>query len=1032
MIEKMPLISIITTVYNTEKYVERCFDSVMNQTYPNLEFIVVDNGSEGNIEEIVSSYKVAYPNKKINLVRLRENIGLFHGRLAGLDAAGGEYIAFIDSDDRVSLDYYRMLFRKLEKSNADMVASDVVLEFSSDEMIYENLNPFHYTEVDLSGEDILNHFWGQEGSCYYWHLVWNKLYSRKLVDQAKPILKRLQDQVIMCDDLAYSSVFFALSQHFVSTNLCQYYYYKRDDAYTGSVPSPKRYKDNIANINSVFSFLEIVQESFGLKRYENNLKNWKDRMFRTWCRNIKDSRLRNSEKKALIQYLLNSMNQVKPEYPDKADDYYYQCQTTYIPFSDYIVKDFLEDDVKYVSFDIFDTLLIRPFAKPADLFTLLNSEFQKERQGVLSSDFCTMRVTAERYAREKMHLLSLHEEVTLEEIYSELQELYDLPHNICKNMMNLEIQYELQYCKARKYGYELYLLALDMGKRVVCTSDMYLTKDIITLLLRNNGFTEIDDIFVSSEKRRTKHNGTLYKVVLHELGISPKNILHIGDNEYSDIQVPQKLGIHTVHLPKTMDVWSNSIPSKLSGTFFSRCYHDNTVLNAQGSFQFIGSSCVQAVVANELFDNPFRNHNENSDFNANIYETGFALLGPYLLGLSRWLYEGVEKNNYECIHFIARDGYLLKEAFDILQPFLGDKIFQTNYFYTSRKAMIPLMIRKKSDLESLDLVINYKNYSPRKILELLRPLLNAQQYKCAKEICAKENIEFELPFNDYLAYIRFLKIIKTKFFSLEETTEYRSSMRNYFVDIVGEKDCFFDIGYSGRTESILKNLTGRSIDTYYLHVNQQISYDNASQNRFNIYSFFDYSPHLPGPVREFLLSAVHPSCIGYHIDNNKVTPIFSNEDSTFLQRHIILELQRGAIDFVKKMVDCFGSKLKEMPMRNHDLTWPMEYYLVHAQRFDLSVFSGVDFEDSLFLGKKVHASDYWDEYVQRNQIGLVPYYDYIPRWKKVIILGLLDRYTLKKKIRKRLKNHPRVLKVMSNCYSIPRGVYHLFKRSGRA
>ena len=131
MIEKMPLISIITTVYNTEKYVERCFDSVMNQTYPNLEFIVVDNGSEGNIEEIVSSYKVAYPNKKINLVRLRENIGLFHGRLAGLDAAGGEYIAFIDSDDRVSLDYYRMLFRNLEIRNADMVASGVVLVFSS-------------------------------------------------------------------------------------------------------------------------------------------------------------------------------------------------------------------------------------------------------------------------------------------------------------------------------------------------------------------------------------------------------------------------------------------------------------------------------------------------------------------------------------------------------------------------------------------------------------------------------------------------------------------------------------------------------------------------------------------------------------------------------------------------------------------------------------------------------------------------------------------------------------------------------------
>lgn len=54
---KLPLISVITTVYNTEKYVERCFDSVLNQSYQNIEFIVVDNASEGNIQEIASDYQ---------------------------------------------------------------------------------------------------------------------------------------------------------------------------------------------------------------------------------------------------------------------------------------------------------------------------------------------------------------------------------------------------------------------------------------------------------------------------------------------------------------------------------------------------------------------------------------------------------------------------------------------------------------------------------------------------------------------------------------------------------------------------------------------------------------------------------------------------------------------------------------------------------------------------------------------------------------------------------------------------------------
>ena len=141
MENKKPLISVITTVYNTEKYVGRCFDSVFNQTYKNIEFIVVNNASEGNINEIVNKYKYIYPDFKIKLVELKENVGLFHGRLKGAEVATGDYIAFIDSDDRVSIDFYRTLLDKAIETSADMVAADFVYEDEVGNLTQDIYNP---------------------------------------------------------------------------------------------------------------------------------------------------------------------------------------------------------------------------------------------------------------------------------------------------------------------------------------------------------------------------------------------------------------------------------------------------------------------------------------------------------------------------------------------------------------------------------------------------------------------------------------------------------------------------------------------------------------------------------------------------------------------------------------------------------------------------------------------------------------------------------------------------------------------------
>ena len=119
-------LSIVMPVYNTEKYVERCIESVLKQTYRNIELIIVDDCSPGKIKEIVKKY--SNNDSRVQLISHEKNEGLFRARLTGAKCATGEYIAFIDSDDYVTSDYYHTLLEKAEEKKADIVIGHTVYE----------------------------------------------------------------------------------------------------------------------------------------------------------------------------------------------------------------------------------------------------------------------------------------------------------------------------------------------------------------------------------------------------------------------------------------------------------------------------------------------------------------------------------------------------------------------------------------------------------------------------------------------------------------------------------------------------------------------------------------------------------------------------------------------------------------------------------------------------------------------------------------------------------------------------------------
>ena len=120
----MPKVSIIVPVYNVEKYLEKCLDSLVSQTFKNYEIIVVNDGSTDNSQEIINKYKLKYPN--LFKTYIKENGGLSDARNYGIEKATGDYIMFIDSDDYISKDMSEKLYNSIITNKSDMAICNFI------------------------------------------------------------------------------------------------------------------------------------------------------------------------------------------------------------------------------------------------------------------------------------------------------------------------------------------------------------------------------------------------------------------------------------------------------------------------------------------------------------------------------------------------------------------------------------------------------------------------------------------------------------------------------------------------------------------------------------------------------------------------------------------------------------------------------------------------------------------------------------------------------------------------------------------
>lgn len=169
-----PLVSVIIPVYNVEKYLRDCVDSVLSQTYKNIEIILVDDGSPDNCPSICDEY--ATKDSRVRVIH-KENGGLSDARNVGIDIANGEWLCFVDSDDVVNVEYVNVLLSAAIQNDCD-IAICGYKRFSADEEINIK-NSFSNTKTRIiSPVEAFKNQYISDVTRYV--VAWNKIYKKKL------------------------------------------------------------------------------------------------------------------------------------------------------------------------------------------------------------------------------------------------------------------------------------------------------------------------------------------------------------------------------------------------------------------------------------------------------------------------------------------------------------------------------------------------------------------------------------------------------------------------------------------------------------------------------------------------------------------------------------------------------------------------------------------------------------------------------------------------------------------------------------
>lgn len=235
------LVSIVVPIFNVEQYLPRCIESIINQTYSNIEIILVDDGSSDDCGKICD--KLAKEDSRIIVIH-KSNGGLSDARNTGIDISNGSYIMFVDSDDYVAYDMVERCLTKIKQDKSDVVIFNYH-GIDANGKIYERKEPYPEISHVMSGTEAVEKIY--QNDTWYFVMVWNKMYRSSLfTDLRFPVGKLHEDEFT-----SYKILYESKNVSYLKDAL-YYYTISRDGSIMGT-------KYSYRNLDKVEALLQRTQ-----------------------------------------------------------------------------------------------------------------------------------------------------------------------------------------------------------------------------------------------------------------------------------------------------------------------------------------------------------------------------------------------------------------------------------------------------------------------------------------------------------------------------------------------------------------------------------------------------------------------------------------------------------------------------------------------------------------------------------------------------------------------------------------------------
>lgn len=490
-------------------------------------------------------------------------------------------------------------------------------------------------------------------------------------------------------------------------------------------------------------------------------------------------------------------------------------------------------------------------------------------------NFRNLRIEAERRARR----LTAREDVTLEEIYQQLQVETGVTDETLTALQEFELAVEVENCRAVPETVSVIDRRLDEGQRVVLISDMYLGKDRIHKLIASVAprIARECQLYVSSDIGLTKHSGGLFRFVCEQESIPLNQVHHTGDNALADYQAAQKLGMVAAHYKTAM-----------AASWERVCKYSSLGQRAGGGGRL------------------HRLQNRSLP-----YCFGYSLAGPIFGPFIAWVLRKAKEQNLCSLGFVARDGHLLKQIAEILAGPLDVSHLRLEYVFGSRQAWhIAGLTGNDDDIEWV--FKSQRSLTLRKIASRLG--LEMERFCCllASDKVSITDLDAPLSTEIRTTVERALRRESSRRTMADVGRVQHSLLLRYLRDrglLDGpERSALVDVGWKGTMQRKLNSLLARqgelSVKAYYFALMSPGSETVISFSETNGRSFF--SPEVierAAVFFEMLVSACHGSTIAYQeLPGGEAAPVLDNQGD-LLRRWGYDDLVAGASQYVSENLE---------------------------------------------------------------------------------------------------------------------------------